>query len=57
MDVEAIEIDPVNPNCNRPLEPGSYRLTFTFETSFALCIGPTATFEHALPPPSPPAAR
>ncbi len=61
IDVEAIEIDPVNANCNRPLEPGSYTLTFSFETSLKLCTGPSATFEvsRALRPrPSePPAAR
>ena len=46
IDVEAIEIDPVNANCNRPLEPGRYTLTFGFETPLVLCTGPSATFEH-----------
>jgi hypothetical protein len=46
IDVEAIEIDPVNPNCNHPLEPGTYRLGFTFETPLALCQGSVATIEH-----------
>ena len=46
IDVEAIEIDPVHANCNRPLEPGRYTVTFAFETSLVLCAGPSATFEH-----------
>lgn len=50
IDVEAIDIDPVNPNCNRPLAPGTYRPTFTFETPLALCTGPVATFEHPARP-------
>ena len=55
IDVEAIEIDPVNANCNRPLEPGRYAVSFAFETSLALCSGPSATFEHRVA--SPPATR
>jgi len=57
IDVEAIEIDPVNANCNRPLEPGRYVVSFAFETPLVLCAGPIATLEHSVPAKPAPARK
>ena len=54
IDVESIEINPVDGNCNTPLEPGSYRLSFAFQTPLRLCGGPTATLEVRPPATKPP---
>jgi len=53
VELTSISIDPKHGNCNRPLAPGRYTLSFGVQTKHRLCGGTTGTLQIGSPPSAP----
>lgn len=51
--VATVRVVPAGEGCNRPLEPGSYLVSFGISTGHLLCGGSAAHFDVAAPPQKP----
>jgi hypothetical protein len=52
MEIAAVEIEPARSQCDGALEPGSYTMSFSFETPLKLCTGQLPVLEVPSPKPA-----